>query len=261
MTGSSMRSAASSASSASPRIEDLVFTAALLARLGHVRDRRLGLVSISGGVCEMAADQAEAAGVAVPPLAPRTQDALRQVLPAFGTPNNPLDVTGGAMLDASIFARSLPAFGADPAIGLVACFMDVPDTAEEIAGYRGGIVRQIGAGFRASACPSVMLSVLSRPVTEAGRALLEETRDHLSRQRRAARAGCHRPRLRLGGAAGDGLSRRCPPRPWSTERPASEHATLAFLGARGVPVVPLTLARSAAGGDGSGARRWAARRC
>lgn len=81
-------------------IEDLVFTAGLLARTGHVRDRRLGLVSISGGVCEMAADHAEAAGVAVPRLAESTEAALRAVLPAFGTPNNPLDVTGGAMLDA-----------------------------------------------------------------------------------------------------------------------------------------------------------------
>ena len=185
-------------------IEDLVFTAALLARLGHVRDRRLGLVSISGGVCEMAADQAEAAGVAVPPLAPGTQDALRQVLPAFGTPNNPLDVTGGAMLDASIFARSLPAFGADPAIGLVACFMDVPDTEEEIAGYRGGIVRQIGAGF----CRiGLSLGHAQRVVAAGdggGQGAAGGDGDHLSRQRRAARAGCDRPRLHLGGAAGEG---------------------------------------------------------
>jgi acyl-CoA synthetase (NDP forming) len=110
----------------------------------------------------MAADHAEAAGVAVPRLAESTEAALRAVLPAFGTPNNPLDVTGGAMLDASLFARSLPAFGADPSLGLVACFMDLPDTAEDIAGYRGEIVRQIGAGFSACGRPAVMLSVTTR---------------------------------------------------------------------------------------------------
>lgn len=227
-------------------IEDLVFTAALLARLGHVRDRRLGLVSISGGVCEMAADQAEAAAVAVPRLAPATQAALREILPAFGTPNNPLDVTGGAMLDASLFARSLPAFGADPSIGLVACFMDVPDTPEEIAGYRGGIVRQIGEGFRASGCSSVMLSVLSRPVTEAGRALLAETGiTYLG-------SGVQHGLGAIGRAFAwaERQERGLPAPPAApapaSERPASEHATLGFLGARGVPVVPLTLARSAA---------------
>jgi acyl-CoA synthetase (NDP forming) len=227
-------------------IEDLVFTAGLLAQLGNVRDRRLGLVSISGGVCEMAADHAEAAGVAVPRLAEETKSALKEVLPAFGTPNNPLDVTGGAMLDASLFARSLPAFGADPSIGLVACFMDLPETAEDIAGYRGEIVRQIGAGFRATDRPSVMLSVMMRPVTEAGRVLLEETGiTYLGSGVQhglgaIGRAFAWAERQERGLPAISAL-----PAP-AVERPASEHATLAYLGSRGVPVVPLILARSAA---------------
>ncbi|MCB4825396.1 acetate--CoA ligase family protein [Roseicella aerolata] len=227
-------------------IEDLVFTAALLAQLGHVRDRRLGLVSISGGVCEMAADHAEAAGVMVPRLAEPTKEALREVLPAFGTPNNPLDVTGGAMLDASLFARSLPAFGADPAIGLIACFMDLPDTPEDIAGYRGEIVRQIGAGFRASGKPCVMLSVMTRPVMEPGRALLAETGiTYLG-------SGVQHGLAAIGRAFAwaERQERGLPAMPAAPaparERPGSEHATLDYLGRRGVPVVPLTLARSAA---------------
>ncbi|MBK1660313.1 CoA-binding protein [Paracraurococcus ruber] len=226
-------------------IEELVFTAALLARLGPVRDRRLGLVSISGGVCEMAADQAEANGVAVPRLAEPTRDALRAVLPAFGTPNNPLDVTGGAMLDPALFARSLPAFAADPAIGMVACFMDVPDTPEEIAGYRGELVRQIAAGFRATGKPCVMLSVMSRPVTEAGRALIEETGIAylgsgipwgLAAIGRACAWSAWRER---------GLPPRVAPPAPAAARPGSEHAALAYLASRGVPVVPVTLAQSA----------------
>ncbi|NOG69932.1 acetate--CoA ligase family protein [Roseicella sp. DB1501] len=227
-------------------IEDLVFTAALLSRTGHVRDRRLGLVSISGGICEMAADHAELAGVAVPRLAEPTRAALREILPAFGTPNNPLDVTGGAMLDASLFARSLPAFGADPSLGLLACFMDLPDTPEEIASYRGEIVRQIGAGFRAAGKPSVMLSVMARPVLEPGRALLAETgitylgSGVLHGLGAIGRAFAWAERQERGLPA-------APPAPAPVgERPASEHATLAYLGQRGVPVVPLTLARMAA---------------
>ncbi|TCZ65467.1 acetate--CoA ligase family protein [Roseicella aquatilis] len=226
-------------------IEDLVFTAGLLAQVGHVRDRRLGLVSISGGVCEMAADQAEAASVAVPRLAEETRAALKQVLPAFGTANNPLDVTGGAMLDPALFARSLPAFAADPAIGLVACFMDVPDTPEEIEGYRGTILRQIGEGFRAAGKPGLLLSVMSRPVTEAGRALLDETgisylgSGVLHGLGAIGRAFAWAERQERGVPA-----IAAPPVP-SGERPRGEHATLAYLGARGVPVVPMTLARSA----------------
>ncbi|RAI58331.1 acetate--CoA ligase family protein [Roseicella frigidaeris] len=227
-------------------IEDLVFTAALLARTGHLRDRRLGLVSISGGICEMAADHAETAGVAVPRLAEPTRAALREILPAFGTPNNPLDVTGGAMLDASLFARSLPAFGGDPSLGLLACFMDLPDTPEEIAGYRGEIVRQIGKGFAAAGKPAVMLSVMARPVQEPGRALLAETgisylgSGVLHGLGAIGRAFAWAERQERGLPA-------APPAPApAPERPASEHATLAYLGGRGVPVVPLTLARSAA---------------
>ena len=227
-------------------IEDLVFTAGLLAQVGHVRDRRLGLVSISGGVCEMAADHAEAAGVAVPRLAESTEAALRAVLPAFGTPNNPLDVTGGAMLDASLFARSLPPFGADPALGLIACFMDLPDTAEDIAGYRGEIVRQIGAGFRASGRPTVMLSVMTRPVTEPGRALLEETgitylgsgvQHGLGAIGRAFAWADRQERGRSAVPAAPAPAR---------VRPVGEQATLAYLASRGVPTVPVILARSAA---------------
>lgn len=227
-------------------IEDLVHTAGLLVELGPVRRRRLGLVSISGGVCEMAADHAEAAGVEVPPLAPSTKAALRDVLPAFGTPNNPLDVTGGAMLDPALFARSLPAFGADPGLGLLACFMDLPDTAEDIAGYRGEIVRQIAAGFRAADLPAVMLSVLARPVTEAGRALLAETGiAYLGSGVQhgigaIARAFAWAERRERGFAPAI-----APPAP-ATERPRTEHEALAFLASRGVPAVPVALARTEA---------------
>lgn len=227
-------------------IEDLVFTAAVLAKTGHVRDRRLGIVSISGGVCEMAADHADAAGIAVPRLAEDTKAALKDVLPAFGTPNNPLDVTGGAMLDASLFARSLPAFGADPSVGMVACFMDLPDTAEEIASYRGEIVRQIGTGLGASGKPSLMLSVMTRPIMEAGRALLAETgitylgSGVLHGLGAIGRVFAWAERQERGVPA---VAAAMAP---AQERPASEHATLRYLAEQGVPVVPLTCARTAA---------------
>lgn len=227
-------------------IEDLVFTAGLLAKVGHVRDRRLGLVSISGGVCEMAADHAAAAGVAVPPLAEPTKEALRTVLPAFGTPNNPLDVTGGAMLDASLFARSLPAFGTDPSLGLVACFMDLPDTVEDIAGYRGEIVRQIGAGFRASGRPAVMLSVMTRPVTEAGRTLLEETGIAYLGSGVLHGLGAIGRAFAWAERRERGLTEAPPSPAPATARPVGEQATLAYLASRGVPAVPMALARNAA---------------
>jgi acyl-CoA synthetase (NDP forming) len=223
-------------------IEDLVFTAGLLAQRGAIRKRGLGLVSISGGVCEMAADQAAVAGVAVPPLTSPIVEALRAVLPDFGTPNNPLDVTGGAMLDASLFARSLPALGADPGLGLIACFMDLPDTAEEIAGYRGNIVRQIGEGFRAASIPAVMLSVLPRPVTEAGRALLEETGIAYFGSGVPAGLGAIGRAFAWAAKQEAGLAAPPPMPPRSDAHPVGERATLAYLATQGVPTIPVTLA-------------------
>jgi acyl-CoA synthetase (NDP forming) len=227
-------------------IEDLVFTAGLLAKLGPVRKRRLGLVSISGGVCEMAADQAEAAGVEVPALAPETVAALRAVLPSFGTPNNPLDVTGGAMLDPPLFERCLAPLGQDPSLGLLACFMDLPDTAEEVAGFRGAIIRSIGAGFQAAGLPAAMFSTIPRPVTEAGRALLAET--GISYFGSGVQHGLGTIGRAFAWAARQerGLAPPAPPIAPSAARPASEHATLAYLAAQGVPAIPVTLAQDEA---------------
>ncbi|WP_043358611.1 acetate--CoA ligase family protein [Belnapia sp. F-4-1] len=233
-----------------PSIEALVFTAGLLAQRGPVRRRGVGLVSISGGVCEMAADRAEEAGVAVPTLAAQTVSALRAVMPAFGTPNNPLDVTGGAMLDPALFERSLAPLGRDPSLGLLACFMDLPDTAEEMASYRGEIIRAIGAGFRAAGLPALMLSVLPRPVTEAGRALLAETG--------IAYLGSGVPEgLAAIGRALDwsarqerGLAEVGMPEP-DAARPEGERATLAWLAGRGVSVVPQHLAADAEAAAGA----------
>ncbi|SDB72673.1 acetate--CoA ligase family protein [Belnapia rosea] len=228
-----------------PSIEALVFTAGLLAQGGPIRKRGVGLVSISGGVCEMAADRAEEAGVPVPALAPETVAALRAVLPPFGTPNNPLDVTGGAMLDPALFERSLAPLGTDPSLGLLACFMDVPDTAEEVASYRGTIIRAIGAGFRAAGLPAVLLSVLPRPVTEAGRALLAETGiTYFGSGVPEGLAAIGRA-LAWSARQEAGLAKAAMP-PAAEARPRTEHATLAYLATQGVPAIPQHLAADAA---------------
>jgi acyl-CoA synthetase (NDP forming) len=183
--------------------------------------------------------------VEVPALAAETVSALRAVLPAFGTPNNPLDVTGGAMLDPPLFERSLAPLGQDPSLGLLACFMDLPDTAEEIAGFRGAIIRSIGAGFRTAGLPAVMFSTIPRPVTEAGRALLAET--GISYLGSGVPHGLGAIGRAFAWAARQERGLAAPAAPaLATTRPASEHATLGYLATQGVPTVPVTLARDEA---------------
>ncbi|MEK7862714.1 MAG: CoA-binding protein, partial [Chloroflexota bacterium] len=53
----------------------------------------LAIVTISGGPCVAAADACEEAGVAVPELSATTQARVRALIPEFGAPRNPVDMT------------------------------------------------------------------------------------------------------------------------------------------------------------------------
>ena len=76
-------------------IEELMSTAGLL---GHTRrlprGRRMGVVTSSGGGCNIIADLASVHGLSLPPWQPETVDRLRGQLPDFASVLNPLDTTG-----------------------------------------------------------------------------------------------------------------------------------------------------------------------
>ena len=80
-------------------IEDMLITAGAAAALGRLDRPGIGIVSISGGACDIVADRADDLGAALPELAPATRDALAAIMPAYGTVQNPLDVTGAAIID------------------------------------------------------------------------------------------------------------------------------------------------------------------
>jgi hypothetical protein len=47
------------------------------------------------------------------------RDALAAIMTAYGTVQNPLDVTGAAIIDPGIFTRSIEAMSADPSVGVI----------------------------------------------------------------------------------------------------------------------------------------------
>lgn len=57
------------------------------------RGRRVGIVTPSGGGGAWMADTQSMHGMTVPSLSPTLQDALRAVMPSYGAPGNPVDVT------------------------------------------------------------------------------------------------------------------------------------------------------------------------
>ena len=79
--------------------QELVSAGQLYLQGSRPRGRRFVAVSNSGASCVMAADAAEELGLELPQFDAVTQARLKQVLPAFATPSNPLDVTGALLND------------------------------------------------------------------------------------------------------------------------------------------------------------------
>jgi acyl-CoA synthetase (NDP forming) len=75
-------------------LEELLTTGALLANSRSPRGRRMGVLSASGGACDIIADAASAQGISIPDFSAATEAAIAAVLPPFASARNPLDVTG-----------------------------------------------------------------------------------------------------------------------------------------------------------------------
>src|SRR3546814_11756207 len=95
------------------------------------------------------------------------------VLPPLATPNNPLDVTGAAMIEPELIARSLKALAQDPQIAALSFVFDAPPK-EDARGFARRFIGQIGAGFKDAGKPFVMLSHTLSGVSGNARALTEE---------------------------------------------------------------------------------------
>jgi acyl-CoA synthetase (NDP forming) len=235
-------------------IEDMLITAGAAAALGRLARPGVGIVSISGGACDIVADRAEDLGAALPELAAPTRDALAGIMPAYGTVQNPLDVTGAAIIDPTIFTRAVQAISADPGIGVVGVINTLPWAAADPARpfYGQVFVDAIGAGMRAACCPTVYINQVMQPVSDHTRASMEHGGVPY------VIPGLRQAVVALGNvawwsdvtrtAAGGPVAPPAPvPVPAAGERRGrwSEAATRRLLSDAGVPVVPARLVRSA----------------
>lgn len=100
------------------------------------------IVAPSGAICVLCADAAQRIGLELSDLAPATLEGLTQVLPAFATAANPLDLTGGLLGNSSLFPKALGKIGADPAADMLLVGVtfagpgyDTLATVEAIAGF------------------------------------------------------------------------------------------------------------------------------
>jgi acetate---CoA ligase (ADP-forming) len=239
-------------------VEELIITAGFLNVTGELPIPGVAIISVSGGACAMSTDIAEPLGVDFPAFAPDTCAALREVLPAYGATLNPLDATGAVMADPGLFERTIRIVAADPAIGCIFAIYPLPDTEAQTVGAPQ--LKGIGTGLNAIAKPGFLLTQSIQPVNAFGRLAMEaagirHTLTGLEAGLRAV-AGAVRwsTRRRSGSAArigssitGDGNangSGNANGETYGGPRPLTERATLEFLSAFGVPVVPAILAGS-----------------
>jgi acyl-CoA synthetase (NDP forming) len=118
-------------------LEEMLSTAAALGYSRWPAGRRMGVVTTSGGACDLIADRATAEAIEIPPFAPGTAAAISPHVPPFAAVRNPIDVTGYFLANQRTEALTavdhvLDAVVADPGIDFVLFTgMTVPDARPE----------------------------------------------------------------------------------------------------------------------------------
>lgn len=153
-------------------IEDMLVTAGIAARTGPVRTAGIGVVSISGGACDIIADLADACGAELPELSPETVAAVSAAMPEFGHAHNPLDVTGAAIIDPGLWEVAITAVGNDPAVGVVMVVNSLPWRENAPAFYGQKYVDAIGRGLAASGAEGFYVTQVMQPLSAQAKEVL-----------------------------------------------------------------------------------------
>jgi acyl-CoA synthetase (NDP forming) len=220
--------------------QELVSAGQLYLSGGRPQGRRFVAVSNSGASCVMAADAAEEMGLELPQFSEATQAKLRQALPAFATPSNPLDVTGALLTDSGLIGAALDVLGEEDACDLLMLAIpiagagyDVPRFARDAAAFqaRGGKCVALAAPQGEVRAEFEKLGVPAFARERDAMSALRQLAEHSALLRRAPTASAQRAAPPV--AAGDG-------------RFLDEAASLALLAGAGVAVVEHRLCRSEA---------------
>ncbi|HLI91898.1 MAG TPA: acetate--CoA ligase family protein [Ktedonobacteraceae bacterium] len=162
-------------------LEDLLTTAALAGYVGALPGRRMGVVTPSGGACDIISDLAHDEGILLPEFAPQTLERLRATLPPFATPHNPLDVTGYVVVDGTLQHRALAAVVDDPQIDFVLNLVSVESARQLTPAMLAVMMEQydrLAAIVRAARHPVVHSSNTCLDLQQVARAAVERTGLH-----------------------------------------------------------------------------------
>ena len=164
-------------------LEDLLVTAGLIGYSGTLPGRRMGVVTPSGGACDILSDLAENAGINMPDFAPETVKRLQTVLPSFATAHNPLDVTGYVVVDNTLQQRALEVVGSDPNIDFILNLVSIEGVREVAPLVLEGILAQydqLANIVRAAQHPVVHVTNTCIDLSPISHAVVQRTGLHFS---------------------------------------------------------------------------------
>jgi acyl-CoA synthetase (NDP forming) len=241
-------------------LEDLLTTGALLGYCRWPAGRRMGVLTASGGACDIIADSASAQGIEIPDFTARTEEGIASYLPPFANATNPLDVTGYGSLanltgkkdSMSAIDHALDIAADDPNLDFIlfsgANLPDVRPPDEALATATEERMTWLAQRIASSPIPVIPVTSTCNDIGPFGRGLLAD-------RGMTILGGLHLGINALGNAlrwvenrghaltAGDAAGH--PSRAVETAGPWSEHQARELLTAAGVPVVPGGLAGSA----------------
>lgn len=152
--------------------EDLLTVCDTFAHTGPIASG-VGLLTISGGTCDIVADRAEELSLSMPDFCASTVNDLEKLLPHFASVHNPLDVTGAAVTDAALFARAFESVMSDPGIGLAIAVQENDHQAENVAaGYDAA--KLLAEAANAASTPAILANTTPRYVSARVREIRRE---------------------------------------------------------------------------------------
>jgi acyl-CoA synthetase (NDP forming) len=98
-------------------IEALIDTCSFFAKAGRPQARGVAVASVSGGACILLADRAEECGIDLPPPQADTLQTLRRLVPEYGSPGNPCDMTAQVLATPTHQIECFDALLTDPQYG------------------------------------------------------------------------------------------------------------------------------------------------
>ena len=101
-------------------LEELIAMSLMLSTLRKYPDKAMfASMNLSGGETGICADVGSLNGIVYPDFTEETLSKLREQLPSYASPNNPLDMTASLSYDADLYAGALRTVMDDPNVGMV----------------------------------------------------------------------------------------------------------------------------------------------